>query len=136
MKPVRSAVDEISSRVLIVDDEVLFTNALRRLLGAAHELTVVNSAEEGLALIEAGSRFDAVLCDLMMPGIGGMGLYEAVLAIAPDQARRFIFITGGASSAPAQRFLDGLTLPWFEKPCDFRELRAAISRLSAETPRA
>ena len=59
--PVRTAVEEISSRVLVVDDEVLFTNALRRLLGPAHELTIVNSAEEALALFDGGSRFEAVL---------------------------------------------------------------------------
>jgi signal transduction histidine kinase/ActR/RegA family two-component response regulator len=134
--PVRTAVEEITSRVLVVDDEVLFTNALRRLLGPAHELTIVNSAEEALALFDGGSRFDAVLCDLMMPGIGGVGLYERVFVMAPEQARRFVFITGGASSAPAQRFLDQLTLPWFEKPCDFKQLRAVIARLATQAPLA
>jgi response regulator RpfG family c-di-GMP phosphodiesterase len=72
----------------------------------------------------------------MMPGIGGVGLYERVFVMAPEQARRFIFITGGASNPAAQRFLDGLTLPWFEKPCDFRQLRAVIARLSTQTPLA
>jgi signal transduction histidine kinase/CheY-like chemotaxis protein len=134
--PVRTAVEEISSRVLVVDDEVLFTNALRRLLAPTHELTIVNSAEAALALFDGGGRFDAVLCDLMMPGIGGVGLYERVFVMAPEQARRFIFITGGASNLAAQRFLDGLTLPWFEKPCDFRQLRAVIARLSTQTPLA
>jgi signal transduction histidine kinase/CheY-like chemotaxis protein len=132
MARVPTAVEEVSSRVLVVDDEVLFTNALRRLLGTTHELTILNSADEALALFRAGSRFEAVLCDLMMPGIGGVGLYDQVLAIAPEQARRFIFITGGASNAPAQRFLEGLTLPWFEKPCDFKQLRAAIMQLATE----
>ncbi len=134
--PVRTSVDEVSSRVLIVDDEVLFTNTLRRLLAQDHELTIVNSADTALLLLASGSRFDVVLCDLMMPGIGGMGLYQRVLEMAPDQARRFIFITGGASTPASQHFLEQMTLPCFEKPCDFKQLRAAIARTASEAPLA
>jgi hypothetical protein len=32
--------------------------------------------------------------------------------------------------------LEELRVPWFEKPCDFKELRAAIARLATETPLA
>ena len=134
--PVRTAVAEVSSRVLIVDDEVLFTNTLRRLLAADHDLKIVNSADNALLLLTSGERFDVVLCDLMMPGIGGMGLYQRVLEVAPDQARRFIFITGGASTPTSQRFLEELTQPCFEKPCDFRQLRAAIAKTAADPPLA
>ena len=134
--PARTAVTEVSSRILIVDDEVLFTNTLRRLLGADHDLTIVNSADTALLLLTSGERFDVVLCDLMMPGIGGMGLYQRVLEVAPDQARRFIFITGGASTPATQRFLDELTQPCFEKPCDFRQLRAAIAKAASDPPLA
>jgi len=134
--PGRPTVAEVSSRILIVDDEVLFTNTLRRLLGADHELTIVNSADTALLLLTSGERFDVVLCDLMMPGIGGMGLYQRVLEVAPDQARRFIFITGGASTPTSQRFLEELTQPCFEKPCDFKELRAAIAKAASDPPLA
>ncbi|MBV8761811.1 MAG: response regulator [Deltaproteobacteria bacterium] len=134
--PVRSAVEEISARVLIVDDEVLFTNTLRRLLGTDHDLTIVNSADTALSLLVGGDRFDVVLCDLMMPGIGGMGLYQRVLEVAPEQAHRFIFITGGASTPTSQRFLEQLTQPCFEKPCDFKQLRAAIAKTASKPPLA
>lgn len=134
--PVRVAVAEVSSRILIVDDEVLFTNTLRRLLGTDHDLKIVNSADTALLLLTSGERFDVVLCDLMMPGIGGMGLYQRVLEQVPDQARRFIFITGGASTPSTQRFLEELTQPCFEKPCDFKELRAAIAKAASDPPLA
>jgi len=123
------------SRVLVVDDEVLITNALRRMLAIDYRLTIVNSAEAAAELFAAGTRFDAVVCDLMMPGIGGVGLYEEVRRVDAAQALRFIFLTGGASTPAAQRFLEQLSNPCLEKPCDFKQLRAAIDRIASEMHR-
>ena len=58
-------------RILIVDDET----AILRLLAAAfsmagYEVTTATSGEQALAICETSS-FDAVLSDVMMPGIDG-----------------------------------------------------------------
>ena len=71
----------------------------------------------------------------MMPGIGGVGLYEEVRRLDVAQALRFIFLTGGASTPAVQRFLEHLANPCFEKPCDFKQLRAAIDRIGSEMHR-
>ena len=75
-----------------------------RLLRDLHEVTICNNTEDALARFETGERFDAIVCDLMMPTIGGMGLYARVAEIAPDQAQRFVFVTGGATTPAAQSF--------------------------------
>jgi PAS domain S-box-containing protein len=113
-------------RVLIVDDEVIFANSLRRMLRHDHEVSVVNSGRAALEAIRSGARFDVVLCDLMMPEITGMDVYLQLLQSAPDQAERVIFMTGGAFGPSARQFLDRIANRWFEKPCDLDELRAAI----------
>jgi len=114
-------------RVLIVDDEVIFANSLRRLLGRDHEVDVAHDGKEALARIAAGERYDAVVSDLMMPGMGGVELFMKVSALAVEQAQRFIFVSAG--SPGATEFLARITNPWFDKPCDLEALRAAIRRL-------
>ena len=55
----------------------------------------VSGAEEALALIESGKRFDMLLCDLKMPRVSGMEFYAALLAGWPEQAARVVLMTGG-----------------------------------------
>ncbi len=116
-------------KVLIVDDEVVFATSLRRLIARDHEAIVMNRGRDVLDQIRAGVRYDAILCDLMMPELTGMELHAQLLELAPDQADRMIFVTGGAFTETAQRFLERLRTPWFEKPCHIGDLRAAVAAL-------
>jgi PAS domain S-box-containing protein len=113
-------------KLLIVDDEVLFAGSLRRLFSNEHDVTVENSGRDALDRLSAGDRFDAILCDLMMPEISGVELYAELLRIVPEQAHCMIFLTGGAFSRNAQQFLEGIKNRWFEKPCNLHELRSAV----------
>ena len=115
-------------RVLIVDDEAVFAGSLQRLLASEHEVTVLTSGRAALERLCAGERFDAIVCDLVMPGTSGAELYAELARRAPDQAERIIFLTGGVFSRRAQQFLDTVANHWFEKPCNLQELRAAIRR--------
>jgi CheY-like chemotaxis protein len=114
------------SHLLIVDDEVVFSSSLRRLFATEHEVSVANRAREALALVRAGQRFDAILCDLLMPEITGIELYKELRRIAPEQADCIVFLTGDAFSERARHFLDGIANAWFEKPCNLEMLRAAV----------
>jgi CheY-like chemotaxis protein len=93
------------TRVLVVDDEAIVCRAMQRVLSAEHDVEVRTAARDALALIEAGARFDAILCDLMMPSLTGMELCARVRAIDPAQATRMLFVTGGTLTPRMDEFL-------------------------------
>lgn len=63
-------------RLMVVDDQELLRRGLRMLLDSTGEATVVAEARDGehaLALLER-TEVDAVLTDVVMPGMGGVEL--------------------------------------------------------------
>jgi len=91
-------------RLLIVDDDRLVRNGLRRILERHHDVSVAADGRRALELILA-ERFDVVVCDLIMPEMSGMELFRAVEERMPNLAARFVFVTGGTSSLEARDFL-------------------------------
>ena len=117
------------NRIAVVDDEPLVGHALRRALARDHEATVFTGAHEVLARIAAGDRFDAIISDVMMPTMTGLDLLDELQRIAPDQAARMIFITGGVFTQETKQRLDGLATPRLDKPVVLAELRRLIARM-------
>jgi CheY-like chemotaxis protein len=112
--------------ILVIDDEPMVGRLVERALGRGHRVTAVTTGREGLDRLAAGERFDLILCDLMMPEITGMDMYERVVAFAPEQADRMVFLTGGAFTRRASEFLE--ERPFLEKPFDLRALEALVRR--------
>lgn len=83
------------TRVLVVDDDALVGRLMERFLQRHHDVTLVNSGTEALARIEAGERYELILCDRIMPGMTGEELYDALLVAAPEQVERMVFLSGG-----------------------------------------
>ena len=115
----------LRGRVLVLDDEPMVGLALRRGL-SLHEVSSETAAEAALARFRAGERFDVILCDLMMPQMTGQDFFEALSAIAPEQAAKVIFITGGAFTSTARAFMEQVPNLKISKPFDIRKLRAII----------
>jgi PAS domain S-box-containing protein len=121
--PVRAAAPR--RRVLVVDDEPLVGAAIRRQLVGDYEVEVAIGGVEALRRLAAGSRFDAVVCDVMMPDMGGVALRDELVRRSPSLAARILFITGGADTLEGARLIAS-GAPWIEKPFDRTELLAAI----------
>jgi PAS domain S-box-containing protein len=113
-------------RVLVVDDEPLMGQSLRFLLEPEFEVASVTRAPLALSTLTGGEQFDAILCDLMMPDMNGMDFHAAVSTAVPELARRIVFLTGGAFTPSAQRFLGRVKNPVLQKPFDEGTLRAAL----------
>ena len=80
-------------RVLLVDDQSLFREALATLLGVREEVEVVGEAADGAAALECAARLqpDVVLMDLRMPGLDGIAATRRLRAQQP--AVRVIALT-------------------------------------------
>ncbi|MCC6749210.1 MAG: PAS domain S-box protein [Deltaproteobacteria bacterium] len=115
------------SRVLIVDDEPLVAQSLERTLRDLHEVESVTTAQAALRHLAEGKRYDLILCDLMLPQMSGIDLYQELLARAPELAERMLFITGGAFTPRARQFLEESRRPWLEKPLGPEQLRRFVA---------
>jgi CheY-like chemotaxis protein len=103
-------------RILVVDDEPLVVKSFAIVLSESHEVTGTTSGRDALRRIAAGERYDAILCDLMMPDVTGMDVYAELAELAPDMANRTVFMTGGAFTARAQAFLEHTRNRTLQKP--------------------
>jgi two-component system cell cycle sensor histidine kinase/response regulator CckA len=120
--------------LLVIDDEPIVGRMLGRLLAREHAVEVLTSAREAIARIEAGERFDAIFCDLMMPELSGVELHGELLRVAPDQAARMVFVTGGAFGASAIEFLDRVPNPRLFKPFAKEQVQGALVALLGARP--
>jgi signal transduction histidine kinase len=121
-------------RVLMVDDDPRVRSALGALVRRHHDVVEAASGAEALEILDRGPPFDAVLCDLMMPGMDGTAVYEAIVRNHPQMAERFALLTGGAFTPATKRFVDSGDVAVLAKPRGYREVLAAIEDLAARAP--
>lgn len=113
-------------RVLIVDDEALSRQRVRRLLLAEPDAEVIGECADGREAVEAirRARPDLVCLDVQMPTLDGFAILQA---IAPDVAPRVVFVT--ADEAHARRAFDVHAVDYVRKPIDAERFRRAIARV-------
>jgi len=122
----------VKRRVLAVDDEPLLLKAYRRMLSDIHGVETALGGVEALRALERDAAYDVILCDLQMPEMSGMGFHEAVRKRWPALADRFVFVTGGAFSPDAKRFLEETVCAIIQKPFRVEDLLALIERKARE----
>ena len=118
------------SRILMIDDEPAVGRSIRLLLAPDHEVINVTRALDGLARLDAGEHFDLILCDVMMPEMSGIELYEQLERRFPAYLQRIVFMTGGAFTSQARDALEQLGAPRLEKPFSEAALRRVIAIVS------
>ncbi len=123
------------ARVLFVDDDEDVARAVSEHLINLAEVVCVTSGRAAIELLLRDQSFDLVLCDVMMPDIGGMDVFESVRRARPELEPRFAFVTGGAFTRRARGFLASVELPCLDKPLDLAALEALVHRAAAR-PRA
>ena len=118
-------------RVLLVDDEEEFTAALaERLETRGLSVTVASSGEEALTII-GESGFDAVILDMMMPGMDGMETLTRMLTGRPNL--QVIMLTGHAQLAQGIAAVKTGAMDYVEKPIAMAELLKKIEDAKAKT---
>ena len=118
-------------RILVIDDDPRVAAALSRLLSLdGHDVATATSADEVLSRLDRGEAYDAAFCDLMMPNVNGIELYERLARIAPALARRTAFVTGGAFTTTAMEFLASNAARVLNKPFEVRDVREMLAKLT------
>jgi CheY-like chemotaxis protein len=112
----------------VVDDDGLVLDSLRRVLSDEFEVTTTIRPEEAIEWIAAGESYDVILCDVMMPVLNGVELRDRVENVAPEQAARIVFVTGGLLFPQVRSALDRVANTVLEKPIDLEGLRELIRR--------
>src|SRR6185369_16688875 len=86
------------ARVLVVDADRQAASLTASVLGQRYDVAAVGSGREALEVLRRERDFDAIVCDLVMPEMTGMELYETVGTLLPELRDRFLFI---AAAEPA-----------------------------------
>ncbi len=126
-------------RILYVDDDTMILSSLRRFFGATHEVWLASDGREALAVLERQPSFDAIVCDLLMPQLSGVELYETIERRWPPLARSCVFISGavGALDRQLESFLERVRPTLLRKPIDLATLSRffATIKTGETTPR-
>ena len=116
-------------RILIVEDEYIVAEELRRMLEATGAAVIgpVPSVPRAQAHLESETAIDGAVLDVNLAG-------ENVFPLADALAERgvpFVFLTGYDRSTIPERFA---TTPVVEKPLDMRTLGSALARIVPAEP--
>ena len=112
--------------VLVVDDEPdLLTAMGETLTRAGYAVRTVSDTAQAISLL-GQERFDAVVTDLIMPGITGMDLLQRVKHIYPDLP--VILLTGYATPDLTRRALQSGAADVLFKPFPLRALPVALEK--------
>lgn len=104
------------TRVLVVDDEPWIAEVLARMLADdGHEVETAPNGAIALAKITE-QAYDLIVCDVHMPELNGLGLYDEVKRVRPDLLPRIVFMTGSALSPAMEGYLARTGAPCLSKP--------------------
>jgi putative two-component system response regulator len=121
------AVGESSARrVLVVDDEESIRNAIGKFLKArGYDIVVAENGADALDALQR-ERFDALLCDVRMPGMLGTEVVPRALELRPDLA--VLMLTAVNDAPTATEVLAHGAMDYLMKPVELDDLAKAVER--------
>jgi CheY-like chemotaxis protein len=127
LKPVKD-VGELAKiwehRILIVDDDEIIVNLLKRLLSKKIHVETAENGRSGLVKTEE-QFFDLIVSDIDMPEMDGFEFYQRLSDADPTIKQRFLFWTG-AVTPEKERFMKENDLECILKPFKLDELSKQI----------
>lgn len=116
-------------RILVVDDEIEMVDMLFNLFKS--DGFRVDTARNGkMALEKIQIRdYDAIICDVKMPVMNGIQLYEILKERKPKLAQKIVFISGDIINKNTIGFLKTCGCMYLGKPFKIESLRNCISSL-------
>jgi putative nucleotidyltransferase with HDIG domain len=119
----------LKTRILFLDDEPLALQGLQRMLRSHRnewDMSFVESGPQALSLMSQ-ARYDAVVSDMLMPGMNGAQLFDEVKRRHPQTAR--LILSGHADRDLIVQCLKSVH-QFLSKPCQPEVLKVALARVS------
>jgi EAL domain-containing protein (putative c-di-GMP-specific phosphodiesterase class I) len=116
----------MDGRVLVVDDEASLLDFFAEVLAeSGHSVATAPNATTALELLSR-EEFDAVVSDIMMPGLTGIGLLRVARGRDPDLP--VVLVTGSPTLETALEALEHGALQYLVKPITPDALQNAVAR--------
>jgi len=110
----------IGARILLVDDEVVFTDNMSKLLeNRGYRVKAVNNGESAVSALEE-EDFDVVVLDLKMPGMDGIATLKELKKVGASTET--LILTGHGSIDTALEAVKLGAYDYLTKPCEIDEL--------------
>jgi two-component system response regulator DesR len=118
-------------RIVLVEDNQVFREALELLLGLRSDVEVVASVGDGTEAVPACLAYDpdVVLMDYRLPGLDGVQATAAVRAACPDTA--VVCLTASANATEMEALLEAGAVACLTKD---QELDAIVDALRRAVP--
>ena len=115
--------------ILVIDDEPLVVALMTDILGLeGYEVETAKNGREALEKIAARS-YDAILSDLRMPELDGVGLYRELEQQDQSLLLRLAFVSGTTEPPEYASFLEETGAPVLSKPFAVADLHRLVQRL-------
>lgn len=120
--------------ILLVDDEKIIIDVTSSLLeGLGYKIMIAHSGEEAVDIYrEHGGRIDLVILDMVMPGIGGGGAFDAIIAMRPEA--KVILSSGYSMTGMAKDILDRGVKAFLQKPFMLADLSQKVREVLQTRP--
>ena len=123
-----SADDILHGKILIVDDLAVNVRLLEQMLRGAGYLSVDSTMDpRAVCTLHRQNHYDLILLDLLMPGMDGFAVLEALKSIEAERYVPVLVIT--AQPGHKLRALQAGAKDFISKPIDLIEARARIHNM-------
>jgi DNA-binding NarL/FixJ family response regulator len=118
-------------RIVLVEDNEVFRDALELLLGMRGEIEIVASVGDGVAAVSAAKehRPDVMLMDYRMPALDGIQATAQVVKEVPGVA--VVALTASADDAERDALVEAGAVACLNKDQELEEIVAAILQAAA-----
>lgn len=121
-------------RLVLVEDEPAVASGIAMLLEMdGIDVTTVYTGGDAIPAIDA-KQPDAVILDIGLPDVDGVGVYLEIARRWPNLA--VLFSSGHGDSAKLEEYLSKPNVGFILKPYDFDDMRAQLAKLVDATPKA
>ncbi|MDF3819303.1 response regulator [Leptospira sp. 96542] len=121
------------AKILAVDDSPTVLKIVRLAMSSlGHSVTICNSGEEAIRLIEDSKDFDLGIFDYNLPGISGISLIKKALALQSKRNFKIIVLSSENNQTLVDEALEVGASGWVHKPFENQELINLINSLVTE----